>query len=296
MIISRGERWFQALNVLFLSVLSFLFIYPFWRITALSFNEGFDASKGGIHFWPRIFTLDNYKAIFARSDILDAYTITIGRTLIGATLSILLVSLMAYGLSKNRLRGRKAINLLLIVTLFFSGGLIPTYLLFKSLGLLNSFWVYVVPSLYGASTVFIFRSFFRALPGELEESAQLDGASDLTVYMKIIFPLSLPIFATMGLFSAVGHWNDYMTATLYVTKQDMIPLQSLLMKILDLNRTGKPGTSFGMIDLADESRRTVTAQSIKMATLVVVVLPIMCVYPFLQKYFVKGVIIGSLKG
>lgn len=296
MIISRGERWFQALNVLFLSVLSFLFIYPFWRITALSFNEGADASRGGIHFWPRIFTLDNYKAIFARSDILDAYMITISRTLIGATLSIMLVSLMAYGLSKNRLRGRKVINLLLIVTLFFSGGLIPTYLLFKSLGLLNSFWVYVVPSLYAASTVFIFRSFFRALPGELEESAQLDGANDLTVYTRIIFPLSLPIFATMGLFSAVGHWNDYMMATLYVTKQDLIPLQSLLMKILDLNRAGKPGTSFGMIDLADESRRKVTAQSIKMATMVVVVLPIMCVYPFLQKYFVKGVIIGSLKG
>jgi len=296
MIISRGEKIFQWFNYMFLTILSFLFVYPFWRIVALSFNEGYDASKGGIHFWPRAFTLDNYKTIFARSDIMDAYTITIGRTLIGATLSILLVSLMAYGLSKSRLRGRKTINIMIIITLFFSGGLIPTYLLFKSLELLNSFWVYVVPSLYGASSVFIFRSFFRALPLELEESAHIDGANDLTVYMKIVFPLSLPIFATMGLFSAVGHWNDYMTATLYVTKQDLIPMQSLLMKILDLNRSGKPGSSFGMIDLVSESKRTVTAQSIKMATLVVVVLPIMCVYPFLQKYFVKGVIIGSLKG
>ncbi|GBF72552.1 ABC transporter permease [Paenibacillus sp. 598K] len=296
MIISRGEKLFQGVNYVFLTALSFLFVYPFWRIAALSFSEGYEASKGGIHFWPRAFTWDNYKAIFARSDILDAYAITIGRTLIGATLSILLVSLMAYGLSKNRLRGRQLINLMLIVTLFFNGGLIPTYLLFKSLGLLNSFWVYVVPSLYGASTVFIFRSFFRALPKELEESAHIDGANDLTVYLKIVVPLSLPIFATMGLFSAVGHWNDYMTATLYVTKQDLIPVQSLLMKILDLNRSGKPGSSFGMVDLVNGTKRTVTAQSIKMATLVVVVFPIMCVYPFLQKYFVKGVIIGSLKG
>lgn len=296
MIISRGEKIFQWINYLFLSLLSFFFIYPFWRITALSLNEGYDASKGGIHFWPRYFTFDNYRAIFARSDIIDAYMITISRTLIGATLSILLISLMAYGLSKNRLRGRNVINIMLIITLFFSGGLIPTYLLYKSLDLLNSFWVYVIPSLYGASTVFIFRSFFRALPVELEESANIDGANDLTVYMRIVFPLSLPIFATMGLFAAVGHWNDYMTATLFVTKQDMIPLQSLLMKILDLNRTSQPGASFGMVDLASETKRTVTAQSIKMATLVVVVLPIMCVYPFLQRFFVKGVIIGSLKG
>lgn len=296
MIISRGEKVFQWINYLFLSALSFLFIYPFWRIAALSFSEGYDASRGGIHFWPRAFTLDNYKAIFARSDIMDAYTITIGRTLIGATLSILLVSLMAYGLSKDRLRGRKVINIMIIITLFFGGGLIPTYLLYKSLHLLNSFWVYVIPTLYGASSVFIFRSFFRALPKELEESAHIDGANDLTVYTKIVFPLSLPIFATMGLFAAVGHWNDYMTATLFVTKQDLIPLQSLLMKILDLNRSGTPGNSFGMIDLVSSTKRTVTAQSIKMATLMVVVIPIMCVYPFLQKYFVKGVIIGSLKG
>lgn len=296
MIISRGEKVFQWFNYLFLTIISFFFVYPFWRIAALSLSEGYDASKGGIHFWPRAFTLDNYKAIFARSDIIDAYAITIGRTLIGATLSILLVSLMAYGLSKNRLRGRKVINFMIIITLFFSGGLIPTYLLYKSLDLLNSFWVYVIPSLYGAASVFIFRSFFRALPKELEESAHIDGANDLTVYMKIVFPLSLPIFATMGLFAAVGHWNDYMTATLFVTKQDLIPLQSLLMKILDLNRSGTPGSSFGMVDLVSGTKRTVTAQSIKMATLVVVVLPIMCVYPFLQKYFVKGVIIGSLKG
>jgi len=295
-IISRGEKIFQWFNYLFLTLLSLLFVYPFWRILALSFNEGYDSSRGGVHFWPRAFTLDNFKTIFARSDILDAYTITISRTLIGSILSILLVSLMAYGLSKNRLRGRKVINMMLIITMFFSGGLIPTYLLFKSLGLLNNFWVYVVPLLYGASTVFIFRSFFRALPVELEESAMMDGANDLTVYAKIVLPLSLPIFATMGLFSAVGHWNDYMMATLYVTKQNLIPMQSLLMKILDLTRSSKAGASFGMVDLVTETRRTVTPQSIKMATLVVVVIPIMCVYPFLQKYFVKGVIIGSLKG
>jgi len=296
MIISKGEKVFQLLNYLFLSILSFLFVYPFWRVLILSFNEGVDGSRGGIHFWPRAFTLDNYITIFARSDIIDAYLITIARTVIGTTLSIFLVSLMAYGLSKNRLRGRKLINIMLIITMFFSGGLIPTYLLYKSLELLNSFWVYVIPSLYGASTVFIFRSFFRALPVELEESAQIDGASDWKVYFRIVFPLSLPIFATMGLFAAVGHWNDYITAALYVTRQDLIPLQSLLLKILDISRTNSSGVGYGMAYVTDETVRTVTAQSVKMATLVVVVVPIMLVYPFLQKYFVKGVIIGSLKG
>lgn len=296
MIASKGEKLFYWFNYLFLAVLSFLFIYPFWRIIALSLNEGIDSSRGGIHFWPRKFTLSNFEAIFSRPDILDAYAVTISRALIGTCASVFLVSLMAYGLSKARLRGRKTINLMLIFTMFFSGGLIPTYLLFRSLGLLDTFWVYIVPALYGAPAIFIFRSFFRALPGEVEESAQMDGASDWVIFFRIVFPLSLPIFATMGLFAAVAHWNDYLVAVFYVTDEKLIPLQTLLMKIININQNNSSRLAFGVVNLATEKVRTVTPQSIKMAALVAVVVPIVCVYPFLQRYFVKGIIIGSLKG
>jgi putative aldouronate transport system permease protein len=293
---TRGENIFQWFNYLFLTVLCFTFLFPFWRIAAISLNEGLDASRGGINFWVRKFTLDNYIAVFSRGDILNAYTISIGRTVIGTLLSIILISLMAYGLSKNRLKGRKLINLMLILTMFFSGGLIPTYMLYKSLYLLNSFWVYVVPSLYGAAAVFIFRSFFRTLPQELEESAQIDGANDLIIFARIAIPLSMPIFATMALFSAVGHWNDYLTAVIYTTNEHLLPLQTLLMKVMNINQNESGSLAFGAVNLSDASRRTVTAESVKMAMLMVVVLPILVLYPFLQRYFVKGMIIGSLKG
>lgn len=293
---TRGEKTFQFVNYIFLSILSFTFVFPFWRILSLSLNEGLDASRGGINFWPRKFTWDNYSAIFSGQDMVDAYTITVGRTVIGTFFSILLVSLMAYGLSKNRLRGRKAINFMLILSMFFSGGLIPTFLLYRELGLLNNFWVYVIPSLYAAATVFIFRSFFRSLPGELEESAQIDGANDLKVYFKIVFPLSMPIFATMALFAAVAHWNDYLTAVIYVNKEELMPLQTLLMKIINVNQGDSSRLAYGSVGLSDASRRTITPESVKMAALIAVVLPILTVYPFLQRYFVKGIIIGSLKG
>ncbi|MDI4645600.1 carbohydrate ABC transporter permease [Cohnella hashimotonis] len=293
---TRGEKAFQWFNYLFLSVLCFTFLFPFWRIAALSLNEGLDASRGGINFWPRKFTFDNFAAVFSRSDIMNAYAISIGRTVIGTLLSIVLVSLMAYGLSKQRLKGRGIINVMLILTMFFSGGLIPTYMLYKSLHLLNTFWVYIVPTLYGAAAVFIFRSFFRAMPQELEDSAQLDGANDLTIFSRIAVPLSLPIFATMALFSAVGHWNDYLTAVIYTTDEHLLPLQTLLMKVMNINQNEAGNLAYGVVNLNESSRRTVTAESVKMAMLIVVVLPILTVYPFLQRYFVKGVIIGSLKG
>lgn len=289
------SKLFDLSNYLFLSILSISFIYPFWRIGAISLNDGLDASRGGINFWPRVFTLDNYKVIFARSDIADAYIITIARTVIGTLAAVFLTALMAYGLSKNQVRGRKIINIMLIITMFFSGGLIPTYLLYIKLGILNKFLVFVIPTLYSAGNVFIMRSFFRSISHEIEESAIMDGANDLVVFFNIILPLSKPIIATISLFVAVGHWNDYMTGVLFITNQKLVPLQTLLVKIITENDSSKM-LQQGVINLTGQSARHVTAQSVKMATLVTVVLPIMCIYPFLQKYFVKGVMIGSLKG
>lgn len=295
MVESKGTKVFQVFNNIFLLILSFVFVFPFWRIIAISFNDGIDASRGGINFFPRKFTLDNYIVIFSRHEIIDAYTVTIARAVIGTVLSVFLTSLMAYGLSKNCLRGRKIINIMLIITMFFSGGMIPNYLLFNKLHLLDSFWVYIIPSLYTASWIFIFRSFFRSLPAELEESARMDGANDLLVFFRIVYPLSLPIIVTMALFIAVGHWNDYMAGILYVTKRKLFPLQTMLYYIVSQNDSSKMLLQGGG-NLASEKISHVTMQSVRMATLVAVIVPIVCVYPFLQKYFVKGVMIGSLKG
>lgn len=293
---TRGERNFNIFNCTFLSIISFTFLFPFWRIIVLSLNEGHDSLKGGVNIWPRKFTLDNFIAIFSKSEIVDAYKVTVGRTVIATILSVFLTALMAYGLSKNKIRGRKIINVMLIITMFFSGGLIPTYMLYLKLGLLDSFWVYIVPSLYGAYTIFIFRAFFRSLSQELEESAKIDGASDLTVFFRIVFPLSMPIFATMSLFAAVAHWNDYLTGVLFITNRKLVPLQTFLVKVLTENQAASRILQGGAVNLSELRRSTVTPESVKMAILVTAVVPIMCVYPFLQKYFVKGIMIGSLKG
>lgn len=291
-----GERVFYIFNYIFLVVLSFAFLFPFWRIIALSLNEGADASKGGIYFWPRVFTLENFTVIFARGDILDAYKITVLRTVLGTFLSVFLMALMAYGLSKKALRGRKVINIMLLITMFFNGGMIPTYLLYRKLGILNNFLVYVLPFMYIAYNIFIFRAFYRSMSIELEESAKIDGANDLTVFFRIVFPLSMPILATISLFMAVTQWNDYLTGMLYVTNRKLLPLQTLLVKIITESQVSEKLLQGGVSNLSEVARRRVTTQAIRMSTLVSAVIPIMCVYPFLQKYFVKGIMIGSLKG
>lgn len=292
---SKGERIFIGFNYLFLGLLSIVFLYPFWRVFILSINEGIDAAKGGIDFWPRLFTLDNYLVLFSRDDIINAYQITIARTVVGTVLSVLLMALMAYGLSKQHIRGRVFVNTLLLVTIFFSGGLIPTYLLYLNLQIFDTFWVYIFPALYSATNVFIMRTFFRQFTVEIEESAKMDGASDLTVFFRIVFPLSMPIMATMALFMAVGHWNDYLTGIMFVYDARLLPLQTVLMKIINEGDSSKFVSQGGLM-LQGERMQTVTTHSVRMAALMIVVLPIMCIYPFLQRFFVKGIMIGSLKG
>ncbi|MCQ6562283.1 carbohydrate ABC transporter permease [Paenibacillus mendelii] len=292
---SKAEKLFTIVNYAILIVLSFSILFPFWRIVMLSLNEGIDSMRGGIYFWPRVFTLDNYSVIFARSEIMNAYKVTIFRTVVGTILSVFLMSLMAYGLSKRHLRGRQLVNVLVLFTMFFSGGLIPFYLLLKDLHLLNSVWVYIVPSLYSAWNLILFRTFFQQLPAALEESAKIDGASDLIVYFRIVVPLSMPIFATISLFVAVGHWNDWFSGTVYVRDPNLVPLQTLLMSIIRENDSTKM-IAGGVADLSSEGVRTVTSYSVKMATLIATILPVIMLYPFLQKYFVKGVMVGSIKG
>lgn len=283
------------MNYLFLTLASLTFIFPFWRILALSFSDGIDAMAGGIYFWPRVFSVDNYLVIFSKPDIMDAYKVSVLRTVIGTVLSIFLMSLMAYGLSKKYLKGRNLINVMVLVTIFFSGGIVPFYLLLKQLALLNKFWVYIIPALYQGWYIILFRTYFSSLPESIEESAKMDGASYITVFFRIIIPISLPIFAAVSLFVAVGHWNDWFAGEFYNQNKKLIPLQTLLIRIIRESESMRfiaDSTSY----LANSRVSRVTSYTVKMATLVAAVLPIMCIYPFLQKYFIKGIMVGSIKG
>lgn len=299
MFLSRGDRILNGCISVILIVLGFVTLYPFWNTLVISFNVGSDTSLGGITFWPRKFTLDNYQIVFRDQRLMQSFLVTIIRTMVGTIGAILFTSVFAYAMSRKGVIGKKYYILMCIVTMYFSGGLIPTFLLIRSLGMMNTFWVLVIPGLISVWNMIIFRTFFMGLPDALEESAKIDGANHWTIYMRIFMPLSGPVIATLSLFTAVGLWNDWFTATIYISESKLIPIQTLLNQILNssmaeqlIQATG--GNAAAMDALNRE--RSVTTKSLSMATMMVATLPIVMVYPFVQKYFVKGVLIGSLKG
>jgi putative aldouronate transport system permease protein len=293
-----GDRFMIVVIYVLLILLSFTALYPFWNTLVVSLNEGLDTAKGGVTFWPRIFTFSNYATVFDDDQILNAFMITILRTIIGTISAIFMTALLAYGMSKSYLMGRKFFTIFFIVTMYFGGGLIPTFLLIKSLGLMNNFLVFIIPGLISVWNMIIFRTFFKSLPAGLEESAQIDGCSNWGVFLKIILPLSGPVIATLGLFTAIAHWNDWFAPTIYITNQDLMPVQTVLRRLLNANLFNEASASSGTVNsltLETMSKKSLTAKSLISATIMVVSLPIIAVYPFVQKYFVKGVMVGSLK-
>lgn len=292
-----GEKVFNVCNVSLLLLFSICCIYPFLYVTALSFNDGLDAMRGDIYIWPRAFTLVNYETIFQDERIMGSLLISVYRTALGAAITVLFNSCFAFALTKRDLPGRKAFNWIVLIAMFFYGGLIPYFLVCKALGLVNTFWVFVIPGAIVPFYIMMFRVYYMNLPIELEESAMLDGAGYFTVFFRIYFPLSTPILATIALLSGIGHWNDWYTGTVMVASSRLWPLQTLLLNILqgsDLMQFFKEenlATAGRVI-----SRVKITPESIKMAILVCTVAPIAIIYPFAQKYFVKGMLIGSLKG
>lgn len=289
-----GDRFMIVFIYLFLILLSFSALYPFWNTLVVSLNEGLDTSKGGVTFWPREFTWSNYEIVFNNERLLQAFGISILRTVIGTITAIFMTSLLAYGMSKSHLIGRKFFTVFFIFTMYFGGGLIPTFLLIKSLGLMNNFLVFIIPGLISVWNMIVFRTFFKSLPNGLEESAQIDGCSNWGVFLKIVLPLSGPVIATLGLFTAISHWNDWFVPTIYITNHDLMPIQTILRRILNANLLNE---AIGADSLAQErlDKRNITSKSLISATIMVVSLPIIAVYPFVQKYFVKGVMVGSLK-
>jgi len=286
------EVIFDYFNVIFMFIIIFVMLFPFWNIIANSFNEGRDSLKGGIYFWPRVWSIDNYKAVFANTLLIGGYVITISRTLIGTAAAVLFTGVVAFSLSHKDLVFRKYYMFIGVVTMFFGGGLIPYYMLIRNIGLYNSFWVYIIPSMFSFYNMVIMMTFFRQLPAEMEESAKIDGAGYLRIYLRIILPLSAPIIATMALFNGVGHWNDFFTAYLFIKNEDLLPVQTILYKIIVENKAQE------MADRIPEAalRRKITPAAVRDAALIVTTFPVMCVYPLLQKYFAKGFLVGSVKG
>lgn len=291
-----GDRLMVIIIYVFLALLAFTTFYPFWNAAVISFNLGSDTSLGGVTFWPREFTLENYKIVFNDDRLLNGFYISVMRTIVGTLASIIATALFAYGMTKRELIGRKYYMVMCIITMYFSGGLIPSFLLIRSLGLMDSFWVFVIPSLISVWNMIIFRTFFQGLPAGLEESAKIDGCGNWGTFFRIVLPLSGPVIATLSLFTAVFHWNDWFLPSIYINNENLMPIQTMLKQILNTNIVSD---QIGNLDSAAQGQlqkmQSVTSKSLSMATMMIATIPIILVYPFVQKYFVKGVLVGSLK-
>ncbi|SFB26582.1 putative aldouronate transport system permease protein [Cohnella sp. OV330] len=298
MSVSRIEKVSQAVIIALLSLLCLSVLYPFFYMLAISLNEGADAAKGGVYLWPRSFTLINYEIVLGNEVIRNSYLITIGRTILGTISGLLVTLLAAYGLSYRALPLRNGLLTYVLITMLFNGGLVPLYIQLFNLGLVNSFWVYIIPTMFSAWNMFVMLKFIQGIPDALIESAELDGAGPVRILFQIVVPLSKPMLAALGLFTAVGHWNDWFAGAFFVTDQSLIPVQTFLQQLLQASDLSAVlGSNTNQEALARGSQmQNITLMSIKMAVVMVSALPILCVYPFLQKYFVKGVLIGSVKG
>ena len=270
-------------------LLTLLIAYPIWNVVVSSFSDAQSLSEGGITFYPKGFTLENYRAVFRDTTIWRAFGISIAKTVIGVLTHVFFCSMVAFAMSKRYLIGRKLYSAIGIITLFFGGGMVPTYLLYRQLGLLNSFWVYILPQLFNYYDMIVLMNFFRDIPASLEESAVIDGAGTWQVFLRIVLPLSLPVLATIALFNGVYQWNDYMTARMFINDEKLYPVQMKLYKVIVQSQTT------AMSNPSSSAVLPTTTRSIQLATIVLTTLPIVLVYPFLQKYFVKGMTLGAVK-
>ncbi|WJH33453.1 carbohydrate ABC transporter permease [Paenibacillus aurantius] len=286
---SVGEKLFQAINIVIFVLLGLTTVFPFLNLIAKSFSSEAAVVSGMVTLFPIDFQVGTYKYVASSSMFLNAFMVSVTVTVIGSFLALFMTTLAAYPLSKPRLRGRKFFILMYLFTMLFSGGLIPTYLLIHSLGLIDKLPVLFLPFMISVYNMLIIKSYFESLPEGLEESAKIDGASNMTILVRIVLPLSLPVLATITLFYAVQFWNDYFTSLLYINSSSLKPLQ-LYLKELFVSSTD----TFLRDNV--EANLNVSPQSIQAASIMLATLPILLVYPFLQKYFVKGVLIGSVKG
>ena len=289
---SLADKIFVVCNTLFMIGFVVITLYPVRNTLAISFNDGIDAIRGGIHLLPRKFTLKNYDTVLHKQNMLTGAYISVMRTILGTALSLAANALLAFIVSRKRFLFKSQLSLFWVVTMYVNGGMIPVFLLYRNLHLTNTFWVYVIPGAVSAFNMLVLRTYMQGLPDSLEESAQLDGAGYMTVFIKIISPLCKPVYATVALFVAVGQWNSWFDAMLYNRmKDEYTTLQYELMKLLSsvMQQSGSAD------NMKAVSGNAITPTSIRAAATIVTMLPIVCLYPFLQRYFVAGLTIGGVK-
>lgn len=286
---SVGEVIFDAFNVILLIILAFLFLYPLWYVLVASLSSGQAIARGQVNFWPVGFNLDAYLKVFANPEIWTAYLNTIFYVVVGTVINLVLTTLGAYPLSRQDLYGRALFMGIIVFTMFFSGGLIPIYLNIRDLGLYNTRWALLLPPGISAFNLIVMRTFFQTIPDSLIESAKIDGANEFKILARIVLPLSKPVIAVMILFYAVAHWNSWFNALIFLRDRTLFPLQLLLREILIQASAAEMATGVSTREI------TTVSDAIKYATIIVSTLPVLVIYPFLQKYFVQGVMIGAIK-
>ncbi|MDQ0060559.1 carbohydrate ABC transporter permease [Paenibacillus harenae] len=285
-----SSKAFHWVNYLVLALCAYATLFPFVNIIAVSFSSSRAINAAEVFMWPIEFNMNAYVNLLKDGQLLVAMKNTALITLVGTALNMLFTIMAAYPLSKSRLRGRNFMLMAILFTMLFSGGLIPNFLLINSLGLVNTYWALWLPALISAYNMFVMKSFLEGLPDELEESAQIDGAGDATILWKIVLPLSKPVIAALTLFYAVGWWNSYMNVLIYIRNTDKLSLMVKLHQMIALVSPDMLRSGEGLM------QTVITPEGIRAAAVVIAITPILCVYPFLQKHFIKGVLLGSVKG
>lgn len=285
--------WMDYVLAFLVLAASMLAIYPFLFCLNYSLSNSLAASVENPYFWPVGATLENYRVVFSDSYIVPAFVISLLRTVGGIVYTLIVTGLASYAISKRKLPGNKIITYVLLIPMYVSGGMIASYVNIYQLGLINNFFVYILPGGFVTFYMLVMRTYFDSLPASIEESARIDGAKETTIFFRVVLPLSMPIVATIALFAGVGQWNSWFDAMVYVPNRRLQPIQMLLQNVLMSNSP----TDFKMkAEMSRTGRVQVSLQTIQMATLIVTTIPIVLVYPFLQKYFVKGMFIGAVKG
>jgi len=291
---SFGDKVIDVIIVFIMILVVIATLYPLWNTLVISFNDALDSIKGGIYLWPRKWTLYNYQSIFRNDTVFRAFLVSVSRTVLTTILNVFFSGLLAYILSRKEFVFRRFLTVFMVMTMYINAGLIPQYFLYRSLGLINTFWVYIIPSMVGAFNVIVIRTYINSLPASLVESAKIDGAGEMTIYFNIIIPMCLPVLATVALWVAVGAWNSWFDSYIFAPKQELSTLQYEMMKIIASSMQMGVKQPDYLTEASQQSRNTVTPNSLRAAMTIVATVPVLVVYPFLQKYFVT-VNIGSVK-
>ena len=287
----KGYGVFDIVLIVAFSLTALIMIYPVWYVIACSFNEGSDYIAGGIYLFPRKPTAYNYLVVFSNAKLWRAYLVTASRTVLGTLIALSFTTIVSYAMSRKELPFKKAFYLINIFTMYFSGGLIPFFLVIKLLGLYDTYWLYLIPCMYSVYHMIVLSSYFVSLPEELREAAILDGAGEFRILSTVVVPLSTPVLTTVGMWIAIGHWNSFFDSMVYTQSESLTTLQHYLMKLIN-----STNLDLGSITLPEKVAESMTTEVITFASIVVSILPIMLVFPFLSKYFEKGIMVGAVKG